>query len=389
MSSLEAALKAQQDTYERMKLDQGSFERWSLQQTSDYWRKVLDTVNLSLKDRQEVLNRFYDAERGIRLRDFTAEVEALDAQKAQFSHNYDARVAIAQLAAEKIRKAFGAGSPESVRAQKSVDEELAGQKDQQQKLADIQTQVDTATAKHHIDMAKLAADQDLALRRTSAQQAIAVQRDLVQQETAILRDEVQKRIDIMSADPNADPVKLAELKARLLTVERDYQKQVTELDNQAAKERQKYAIQAADAIQSNLADALASLTDKTKTAKEKWDDFMNSIVRSLSRVAANKLAEGLLGGGTTGGGFLASAMSALFGSPVPALAEGTNYVPKTGLYTLHQGEAVTPARYNTTNNRGGTVNMAVHINGPVDTRSLSQIKLAVARGLQRASYRDG
>lgn len=48
------------------------------------------------------------------------------------------------------------------------------------------------------------------------------------------------------------------------------------------------------------------------------------------------------------------------GGMAPSYQSGTNYVPKTGLYKLHQGEAVIPANQNTYNNSfSPTVNLSV------------------------------
>lgn len=53
----------------------------------------------------------------------------------------------------------------------------------------------------------------------------------------------------------------------------------------------------------------------------------------------------------------------------PAYAEGTNYVPETGMALLHKGEAVIPAKYNQPFGAGAAANVInnVHINNPVVT----------------------
>ena len=63
------------------------------------------------------------------------------------------------------------------------------------------------------------------------------------------------------------------------------------------------------------------------------------------------------------------------------MAEGTDYVPRTGTYLLHEGEAVIPA-----NENRGAATINVVINGPVyglddlDRRLSESIKRTWARG---------
>lgn len=111
-------------------------------------------------------------------------------------------------------------------------------------------------------------------------------------------------------------------------------------------------------------------------------------------IAALNNASGALGGTN---GFSAAQMHWINGValgkgepvPFPGYAMGTPYVPQTGLYMLHKGEAVTPAGQN----RGSTYNMSidVHVNGDVTDRTVALIKQAVRdeaeAALRSASFR--
>jgi tape measure domain-containing protein len=55
----------------------------------------------------------------------------------------------------------------------------------------------------------------------------------------------------------------------------------------------------------------------------------------------------------------------------PGFAKGTDYVPRTGLYQLHQGEAVIPAKYN----RGGLDSESRQLLGVIAVASKQQLKI--------------
>ena len=401
MSALEAELKRQQDVYERMKLLQGSFERWSLQQTSAYWQQALATAKLSDKDREAVLSKYYDAERGIRLQGFAAEMAALEEEKQGFKFNYDQRIRIAREAAAKIAAAFGVGSAEALRAEQEVTREIQAQAAQRERIADIEQRAATATAKHAIDMSRLQIEQQVALRNISVQQSLESQRDLLQQETDILRSEVKKRIAILAADPNSanrDPVKMAELNAQLLTIEQEYQSRVTQIDNAAELDRKQYAVQAARVVQDSFAGMLADFASGTKSASDVWKSFVRTVTDGISRIAAQMAAQQLFGGGSAGGGLLNSIFGSLFGGGggglanafasaiVPSFAVGSSYVPRDTLAIVHKGEAIIPASQNKPGAMGAGVvqNNHFYLAGAADTRTQDQIAVATARGLSNA-----
>jgi len=136
-------------------------------------------------------------------------------------------------------------------------------------------------------------------------------------------------------------------------------------------------------FEDSFANAFTGFLNGTKSAKDAFKDFANSVISEIARIAARNLAKSLFGdtGGSSGiGGLLSKLFGAggttsgggagfYSGTPTNAstvgmsLAVGTNYVPYDGFRaTLHKGEAVVPAKFNPANGgrMGGVPNVSIH-----------------------------
>ncbi len=391
ISQWEASLKASENYYNNLKLQQGSFEVWSEEMTRDYWATVLASANLSAKDREAITNKFYDAERRVQQQQFSAYIGNLEAEKAALGHNIEAKIIIAQKEFDAIAQRFGKESAEAAAANRRLIDLRQQLADQRNRIADIEQRSQQATFKHEIDLAKLGADQQLALRQISAQQRFAVERDFLDKEYAAEVAAMQARIALLAADPTSDPAKLAELKAQLLKVEEDYQRKVTDVANKSELERKQYVIQAEEAVQNTFGTLLSDLMDRTKSWKQSMLDAVSSITKALNDLVAKHLAEQLFGPGTGANNILGSIFGSLFGGgAIPSFDVGTPYVPRDTLALVHRGERIIPAGQNKGGGQGSPFSVVnnFHITGPVDSRTQDQIAAAAARATQRAAYRN-
>lgn len=311
--SLENELKAEEDAYNKRMLDQGSFQTWSITQTRDYWEEVLAMSNLSAKDRIAAENKYYDAERQVQQKAFAAYIAGLEAQKAALGHNIAAKIEIAETEFASVAQRYGKESAEAQAAYKHLVDLRQQLADQRIKIAEIEAKAEEATAKHGFDMAKLGADQQLALRQINAQQRFAIEADYLAKEYALEVDAINQRIALMASDPNSDPVKLAELKAQLLKVEQDYQIKLTTLSNQAELERKQAAITAAQDVENAFGTFIDDLISRNKSLKQSFQDLVKGITADLNKLASQEIAKQLFGPGTTGGGFLNSIFGKIFG----------------------------------------------------------------------------
>lgn len=470
LSALQNELKAEQDAYNNRMLAQGSFEIWSETQTRDYWEEVLSMSTLSAKQRVEAENQYYAADRKLQVEAFAAHIAQLREEEAEQGHNITAKIAIAQREYNDTLQRFGATDAKTSEAYKHLVELRQQLAAQRERIADEEQKRDEELAKFAISMDKMAADQAVAMRQISSEQRLAVEREFITKEYALEIEGLRNRIALMAQDPTADPAKLQELKNQLLSIEQNYQKQLTALDNAAEKERAQDAITAANDIQNAFANLFDQLTQKPRSVTQAFKDMARSIDQDLTKIASNDVAKQLFGAGTTGGNFLTGITSKIFGGGAagggagasganaamtqlattttltntdfttmnPLLTElnaafvtltsaatqaasalsstgagglggggggglesifssiggmsdmvgfesGTPYVPQTSLAIVHRGERIIPASQNTTSY--GSMNTTFMVNGPIDTRTQTQIARSMALAANRARNR--
>jgi phage-related minor tail protein len=164
----------------------------------------------------------------------------------------------------------------------------------------------------------------------------------------------------------------------------------------------------------NFSNPFADFISGTKSAKDAFKQFADSVLRDINNMVAKDIAGRIFGGSGGGGigglfatifgggGFAAEGGSAggfggvgtneaggflsLISNFLGSFDTGTEYVPRDGLAMVHKGERIVPAAQNRAG-FGGTVIVNYHDAGGGDTRSGFQRGLEIGRGINRTLSR--
>ena len=153
-------------------------------------------------------------------------------------------------------------------------------------------------------------------------------------------------------------------------------------------------------------DAIAQTVMSGSLSLKSLGNIMDTIVQKMLAMAIQKqlmdplfkmgsdVLAGSVGnaaGGAGQGGGMLEGLLAMGKSFVGSFDVGTDYVPRTGLALIHQGERIIPAADNAAGRFGGgtTVTNNFHLSGPVDARTQAQIAAQAAAAISRAQRRNG
>ena len=423
-----------------MNLANGAFLQLSKQNEVEFWEEKLALVKGYGKQdvtlRQEINREILRASNAAAKEDLAADVAALHEKETEDKKNRDAQIADAVALSSLMKQIYGENSAEfknALKEETAIREQWTAKEEELAKrLADIKMRSDEQTAKYNIEMNKMADDQAVAMGQMSNAQRIAQERSFVQQEYQIDLDGINARL----AAEKEGTAEYAKLMAEKLTMEQNFQKQLTALSNAAELERTQDARAAAQDIQNSLGTLIDNLVSRTQSLSKSWQDFVKQLSGSMTSLASNAFMKQIMGPGTAGGDFLGkltggvfgggsasaattanttavgsltmaveantaalggSAVGAaggvaggsfggIFGDLIPSFDVGSPYIPQDTLAVVHKGEKIIPAKYNNGGASFGVRNQFM-INGPIDTRTMQQISHASEKAQRKASIR--
>jgi hypothetical protein len=258
---------------------------------------------------------------------------------------------------------------------------------------------------------------------TSQATLLEKQKDLEQRRYEIVRDGLQKRLAVEGQSPEA----IAQINAQIEDLEQQHADKMGVIALEIAENKMKPMIDVW-AVAKNSADGFFnSLADRTTTFQQKFMKLVDSIISGITRIAAQMISDNLFGGGANGGsnggalgGLLGQllnmsgltgqmsdmagmSLNGTYGSGVQSGLDalianvasfdvGTNYVPKTGLALIHQGEAIVPAAANKVGNYNPGGDVTIHNNfalpAAVDNRTMAQIAASAGGSISLAMRRN-
>lgn len=287
MPELETKLAAQRDAYERAKLDQGSFEQYSLGMERDYWKQILDAGGLSRKDAEAVSRKYYDAERGLRKQSFDAEMADYKARSDAAQKGSVERILIAGEEAAKIGDKFGQESKEYRAALAEMSRMARERVEEQRKLDELQTQAEAQYQSSRIALERQSLDSLEALGQINATQKLQRLKALQEQEFAIELKGAQDRAALLKQDPVA-------YQAAMNKIEQLKQKQqldMKKIDTQITAEGIKPWKTIGDAMTSSMESAFKGLIQGTETWRQALQGIAQSVLMTMLDVAEKILAD--------------------------------------------------------------------------------------------------
>ena len=289
MPVYEAELARKIELFEKAAQAEGTLRQYSKQEEAAYWQEVSQRAGVSAEDKARAEKKWRDLERGLRSEAFAVEMADLEQRKQAAQQNFVERIRLAEEAHSKTVAMYGAESKEAAAAWGKVLEERRKHNDQLQKLDEVKAQ-----RKREIDLAAIADEQrdaqmQLELGLITKEQLLAQQAQFEERMTDIKRQALIERLALI--DPQADPVKKAEIDAQIEQLETQHQQRLGEIRRQQHVEGMSPATSFFGSMGGAFESAIDGMLTKAMTLKEAMDNIWRSMAASfVKEFIAKKIA---------------------------------------------------------------------------------------------------
>lgn len=291
MAKWEAELAAMRDAYDRMKLEQGSFEQFTKEMERDFWKaKVLLTRDGS-EEQATAQKKYYDVEREIRKRAFEAGVADIKAQMAAEQTTAEEKINLASRVATLTAQHFGRESKEYKAAladmQKATDEWVKTQ----QRLRDLLLEHDRAFQLSRLELERQNLDTLEKLGQIKTKDKLARLKELQDLEYQVELNGLQKKLDIMAQDPGTSPVLYQEQIEKIEELKRRHQLKMTQIDDQMKIESVRIWSEIGDAITGAFSTAVKGVIMGTQSIGQAFRNMGQSVALALLDMGVKAVAE--------------------------------------------------------------------------------------------------
>ena len=284
-SDWEADLEDQKTSFAMQQQAQGTFEQWSLQSDVNYWSQILARSDLSTKERMAVDQKYLAAIKANNEQKLAAIDEAARKELDAAAKNHAERISILQQEAAQVAVIYGAQSKQYEAVQHRIVEETRAAEAQQVQIADI-------AAKEKIKLAGM----DLAAQEASAKAREAAGLEskgrLLIQEQQYLAQKYALDMQALAQEEalaKDEPVKLAQINAQKMEVEKQYQNQLRQLQQQASLQRTLVERTAINSISQSWSTALSQMATGQRSFTKGLQSMYMGIVNMISTALAGMI----------------------------------------------------------------------------------------------------
>lgn len=273
---------------------EGSFQEFSKAQEVAYWQDILATQRTSRQEQLSIRSKIAVLQLAIDKDRFTAEIENLKSEEAAYRQNGEARLAIAQQIAERMRAAYGEDSKEYAAARKDV---IAAERQVTEQLL-AQQQIRTQSARDSV-LAVIGAEETAARERTTLNLATA--EELLAQEEDFENRRYQVKLQAaqeakqLAMDGDQNPVEVAKRQAELEELEREHQARLRQIRSRQLLESRKEWLGAMNQMEGGFKQAIAGMMKGQLTfaqgIKEMTASVVGAVIDMMAQIAAQWLIQ--------------------------------------------------------------------------------------------------
>lgn len=290
----QAALEERKAAWQAAQREEGSFREFSKQQELAYWQDILASERLSGQERVSIRTKVAQLALTVDKERFDAEVERLKTEESTYRSNGEAKLQIAREIAERMRAAYGDESKQYAAARRDV---LTVERQIQEQLAQVRaTQAESArtTALIAIDAEEEEMRERLSLRQVTEAEMLAAEVAFEERRFQIRQQAMQQRLQLATADPDRDPVQVAQLQAQIEELEAQHQARMGQLRRQELRATTADWQGAMSRVEGSFASAFSSMAKQQTGFGEGVKAMTAGVVGSFIDMIAQMAAQWIL-----------------------------------------------------------------------------------------------
>lgn len=293
-SKWEAELAAQRDAYERMKLEQGSFELYTKQMEADFWEKKKADAGTNKDLLAQIEKKYYTVVRDIRKEAFDAEIADIKRQMAAAETNAEQRINLAnQLYGLEVQR-HKAGSKEAIEALKEVQKAYDEWAKQQREIRDLQSKAERDYQVSRVELERANLDTMEQLGQINHKQHLEALKNLKEIEYQIEAKALDDKKALMADDPTTDPVKYQEVLNQIRAIKEKHEVEMRQIDGQIQVESVQVWRDIGSAVTGGFSTAVKGVIMGTQSIGQAFKNLGQTVMLAMVDLGAKMAAQWLM-----------------------------------------------------------------------------------------------
>lgn len=290
VSQWDAELAAMRDAYDKMKLEQGSFETYTKQQESAFWKDKIELTKEGTTERAEAEKKYYAVEREIRKVGFDAQVADINLRIAAHKAGSVQRIQLAGEEAALIGQKYGLQSAQYKKALEEMNKYAVERGKQQRDLENIELAAQKNYQLSRVELERNNIETLEQLGQITARQKLEALKNLKEIEFQIELDSMQRQ----AQNYQNDEIEYQKHLERIGEMKNKHEVEMKRIDNQIKVESFKVWREIGDQITSSFSTAIKGVIMGTQTLTQAMRNMAQNILLALIDMGVKWIAQQII-----------------------------------------------------------------------------------------------
>ena len=291
MKGFEAELAEMKMNFQEEQRLQGSFIEFSKRQELQFWQEKLSSVQKGSDEYNAIRLKSANLALALDKQGFEVEMQGLKNRETEYKHNMNAKLAIAEEYAQKMKTAYGEDSKQYQSAQQQI---VMIKRQSVQQLKQIQDESDKLEMERSlsiIESEKQEAQFRVQLGTETKEKELVEEAGFENRIYEIRRAAMDKKMAIAEDDKDRDPVAIAKIYGQIEQLEMQHNQKLKTLENQKTLESNKQWTGLFSSIQNSMSSVLQKVMTGTMSIGNALKSFMLSIGQAIIGLIADVIAK--------------------------------------------------------------------------------------------------